>query len=211
MKSRERCWDRRRDCERRSRRKRARANRAPNLTLNLAWIRNLRSSRLKVEKYCFCNFLSNQSYHFASTGGATRISLTTVGARWPLANKSHRLIQNSSKATFWTMLRKNVSWYFKINVLNRKYFFLEKSGKFDDSNDSPWSSASLFNGKPDRTWSPSTFCVIKNCNFPELSKATSAKWVKLGIAFSHSIPPVTVSPFASRVQTPVGPRKSGIP
>ncbi len=66
-------------------------------------------------------------------------------------------------------------------------------------------------GIPDRRCSPSMFCVMTICTRPTSTRRASAMCVRVGRASSHDTFMSGLRLRFSRVQTPLGPRKSGMP
>jgi hypothetical protein len=66
-------------------------------------------------------------------------------------------------------------------------------------------------GIPDRRCSPSMFCVMTIWTRPTSTRRASAMCVRVGCASSHDTFMSGLRLRFSRVQTPLGPRKSGMP
>ena len=66
-------------------------------------------------------------------------------------------------------------------------------------------------GNPDLKWSPSTFWLMTYFTTPARTSPTRAMWASVGLASSNVTSVSTFLPCFSKVHTPFGPRKSGIP
>ncbi|XP_075540013.1 uncharacterized protein LOC142574900 [Dermacentor variabilis] len=72
-------------------------------------------------------------------------------------------------------------------------------------------SVRMSGGKPDFRCRPSTFWLTRNLSCELRASSTRAMCVEVGTASSNEMLTCGFSPCCSRVQTPRGPRKSGIP
>lgn len=75
----------------------------------------------------------------------------------------------------------------------------------------PCSSAKCMRCTPERKCRPSIFWLTMYFMWPDVSRAFRAMWHFDGTASSNEIFVCGFSPFFSNVQTPFGPRKSGMP
>jgi len=76
----------------------------------------------------------------------------------------------------------------------------------------PCNSARISGRIPDFKWRLSTFCEIRNFNFPSFWSSTIAMWPLLGSTEFQGLPmDFGGSPLSCRVHTPSGPLKSGRP
>lgn len=75
----------------------------------------------------------------------------------------------------------------------------------------PCNSDKCSRPSPDFICKPSMFWLTIYLTWPASINAFNAIWVLVGAASSNEILIDGVSPFSSNVQTPLGPRKSGIP
>lgn len=75
----------------------------------------------------------------------------------------------------------------------------------------PCSSERFSLGRPDLRCSPSTFWLMTYLTTPTFTSSTRAMCVWVGTASSNVTSVSTFAPCLSKVHTPFGPRKSGIP